>query len=153
MSDLYASWKDLDYCTSEGDSIRRCVMPKRVESYEDLIAWQKSMDVAVEVFSLSNKGRIARNFAFCDQLQRAASSVPSNIAEGFERGSRAEFHRFLSISKASCAELRTRLQLAIRVGYLEAASASAIIDRAAEVGRIIGRLRKTVAAQRDASRA
>ena len=127
-------------------------MPKKVQSFEDLIAWQKAMDVAVEVFELSSKGRIARNFAFCDQLQRAASSVPSNIAEGFERATRAEFHRFLCIAKASCGELRTRLLLAARVGYLEKTVVQQALERATEVSRIIGRLRKTVAAHRDAER-
>ena len=126
-------------------------MNKKVQSFEDLIAWQKAMDVAVDVFSMTSKGPIARRFAFCDQIQRAASSVPSNIAEGFERGTRAEFHRFLSIAKASCAELRTRIQLAERIGYLESTIARPILHRAEEVARIIGRLRKTVAAQRDAS--
>jgi four helix bundle protein len=127
-------------------------MAKKVQRFEDLIAWQKSMDLAVEVFSLTSAGRIARKFAFCDQLQRAASSVPANIAEGFERGTRAEFHRFLSISKASCAELRTRLHLALRVGYLDQAVVDETLARAEDVSRIVGRLRKTVATQRDTPR-
>lgn len=127
-------------------------MAKKVQRFEDLIAWQKSMDLAVEVFSLTSTGRIARKFAFCDQLQRAASSVPANIAEGFERGTRAEFHRFLSISKASCAELRTRLHLALRVGYLDRSVVDETLARAEDVSRIVGRLRKTVAIQRDTPR-
>lgn len=127
-------------------------MAKKVERFEDLVAWQKSMDLAVEIFSLTNTGHIARRFAFCDQLQRAASSVPANIAEGFERGTRAEFHRFLSIAKASCAELRTRLHLAVRVGYVDEVTVSETLARAETVARIVGRLRKTVATQRDTPR-
>ena len=123
-------------------------MSRRVERFEDLIAWQKAMDVAVDVYEASRKRPFSRDFALSDQIHKSVISVPSNIAEGFERGTKAEFHHFLSIAKGSCAEMRTQLHLARRLGYLDDATASTLLDRAEEVGRIIGGLRMKVAAQR-----
>jgi four helix bundle protein len=121
----------------------------KVERFEDLIAWQKSMDLAVRVYEIAGAGKIAKRFALRDQMERAALSVPSNVAEGFERGSRAEFHRFLSIAKASCAELRTQLYFSHRLQYLDDATLRQTLGDAEEVGRVIGKLRKSVGPQRE----
>ena len=127
-------------------------MSRKVERFEDLIAWQKAMDVAVEIYELTRKRPFSRDFALTDQIRKAANSVPSNISEGFERGTRAEFHHFLSIAKASCAEMRSHLYLAERLGYVDEATAQESRRRAEEVGRIIGGLRMAVAAQRKTPR-
>ena len=121
----------------------------KVERFEDLIAWQRSMDFVVRVYDLSRIGRFAKDFALSDQIHRAAISVPSNIAEGFERGNRTEFHRFLSISKGSCGEMRTHIHVARRLGYLNEETARAALTEAEEISRIISRLRTTMARQRD----
>jgi four helix bundle protein len=123
-------------------------MSRKVERFEDLIAWEKSMDLAVEMYELTRKRPFSRDFKLCDQIHGAAISVPANIAEGFERGTRAEFHRFLSIAKGSCAELRTYIHLARRLGYLDLKTAKDVLARAEEVARIIGGLRTKVATQR-----
>jgi four helix bundle protein len=123
-------------------------MSRKVERFEDLIAWEKSMDLAVDVYEVTRKRPLSRDYKLCDQIHSAAISVPANIAEGFERGTRAEFHRFLSISKGSCAELRTYIHLARRLGYLDDNTASAKLVQAEEVSRIIGGLRTKVAQQR-----
>jgi four helix bundle protein len=123
-------------------------MSKRVERFEDLIAWQKAMDLAVRSHEISRVGDFARDFALSGQLHSAAISVPSNIAEGFERGTRAQFHHFLSIAKSSCAELRTQIQIANRIGYLKPTTAYETLQQAEEVSRIIGGLRTTVERQR-----
>jgi len=123
-------------------------MSRKVERFEDLIAWEKAMDVAVDVYELTRRRPFSRDFALTDQIRRSVISVPSNIAEGFERGTRAEFHHFLSIAKGSCAEMRTQLHLAQRLGYIDEPTAKATLGRAEEVGRIIGGLRMKVAAQR-----
>lgn len=120
----------------------------KVERFEELIAWQKAMDLAVRVYELAETGKIAKRFALRDQMERAGLSVPSNIAEGFERASRAEFHRFLSIAKGSCAELRTQLYLAHRLRYIDDATLKQLLGDAEEVGRIVGKLRKSVGPQR-----
>ena len=123
-------------------------MTRRVQRFEDLIAWQKAMDLAVSVYELTRTPAFMRDFALCGQIHRAAISVPSNIAEGFEHGTRAEFHRFLTISKASCGELRTQLQLAERIGYLDTAVAREVRGRAEEVSRIISGSRTRVEKQK-----
>ncbi|HUP61876.1 MAG TPA: four helix bundle protein [Thermoanaerobaculia bacterium] len=123
---------------------------KRVERFEDLIAWQRGMDLVVRLYELSRVGKFSRDFALSDQLHRAGISVPANIAEGFERGSRAEFHRFLSIAKGSCGEVRTHLHIAKRLGYIDEQTATAALGEAEEVSRIISKLRTTVARHRDA---
>jgi four helix bundle protein len=123
-------------------------MSRTVERFEDLIAWQKSMDLAVDMYELTRSRPFSRDYKLTDQVHAAAISVPANIAEGFERGTRAEFHHFLSISKGSCAELRTYIHLARRLGYLDQKTAAARLHQAEEVSRIIGGLRMTVARQR-----
>jgi len=106
------------------------------------------MDLAVRIYAVAASEKIAKRFALRDQLERAALSVPSNVAEGFERGSRAEFHRFLSIAKASCAEVRTQLYLSRRLQYIDDQTLNEMLGEAEEVGRIIGKLRITVARHR-----
>ena len=120
-------------------------MPRKVERFEDLIAWEKGMDLAVHAYGLSDRGKFARDFALRDQLRRAVISVPSNIAEGFERGTRAEFHHFLTIAKASCGEARTHIELARRLGYINDQAAAEARRLAEEESRVIAGLRTTVA--------
>jgi four helix bundle protein len=71
----------------------------------------------------------------------------SNIADGFERGGRGEFHQFLSTAKASCAEVRSQLYVALDAGYLDKASFDPLIQQAEEVARIVGGLRSSVQRQ------
>jgi four helix bundle protein len=122
---------------------------RKVQRFEDLIAWERAMDLVVRVYELSREKKFASDFALCNQIHRSSISVPANIAEGFERGSRAEFHRFLGIAKGSCGETRTHLYVAKRLGYLETETANHALQQAEEVSRIISKLRTTVGKQRD----
>src|SRR5215471_13174360 len=89
-----------------------------ITKFEDLIAWQKARILTHEIYQATRSRDFARDYGLSSQIQRASVSVMSNIAEGFERGGRAEFHQFLSTAKGSCAEVRSQLYVALDVGYL-----------------------------------
>ena len=123
-----------------------------VQRFEDLIAWQKARALNREIYGLSRIGDFARDFGLSGQIQRASVSIMSNIAEGFERGSRGEFHQFLSTAKASCAEVRSHLYIALDMNYIDSQRFETVHSLAEEVGRIVGGLRASVARQRDEQR-
>jgi len=122
----------------------------KIERFEDLIAWQKARELAKQVYLCTSKGAFAKDFGLRDQIRRASVSVMSNIAEGFERGGRPEFHQFLVIAKGSCAEVRSQLYIAKDVGYLSEKIFDTLMDLCMEVSRIIGGLRASIQKQRDA---
>jgi four helix bundle protein len=124
----------------------------KVQRFEDLIAWQKAMDLAVDAYRMTRVRPLSRDFALSNQIHSSAISIPANIAEGFDRGSRAEFHRFLSIAKGSCAELTTYIHLAPRLGYIDDLAYKPLLASCEEVGRVIGGLRVKVASQRPTSK-
>jgi four helix bundle protein len=100
------------------------------QSFEDLRVWQESMNLAVKVM---NRIGASRNFALRDQMMRSAISVPSNIAEGYERRSDRELIRFLRIAAGSNAELRTQLYLAKATSEINADEANEMIDQTQKV--------------------
>ena len=119
-----------------------------VRNFEDLIAWQKARQLAQAVYQVTKQRPFAQDFGLASQIQRAAVSVMSNIAEGHERGSTNEFHHFLSNAKGSCAEVRCQLYVALDVGYLDEAQFRGLMAQAIEVGRIGGGLRAAIGARR-----
>ena len=127
-------------------------VPGKIRRFEDLVAWQKARGLTRAVYAVSRQGAIGQDFGLSRQMQRAAVSVMSNIAEGFERGGRPEFHQFLSTAKASCAEVRSLLYVARDVGYLDNEEFAKLFGQAEEVARIVGGLRASVARQRDHQR-
>ena len=116
----------------------------RVSRFEDLVAWQRTKHLAAEVYRVSSTGAFARDFGLRDQMRRAAVSSMSNIAEGFERYSRAEFRHFLSIARGSAAELRSQLYLARELEYLSDDEFGSLLEACAEAGRLIGALRASL---------
>ena len=120
----------------------------RIERFEDLVAWQKARVLTRLIYEVTRKETFSRDFGLSGQIQRAAVSMMSNVAEGFERGGRGEFHQFLSTAKASCAELRSQLYVAFDIGYLDEKEFDDLMARAVEVAKIIGGLRASVAKQR-----
>jgi len=116
----------------------------RIQRFEDLIAWQKARQLTKRIYELTRKGTWARDFGLSSQIQRASVSIMSNIAEGFERHRRNEFHQFLSTAKASCAEVRSQLYVALDAGHLIETDFRNVLAQAEEVGRIIGGLRAAV---------
>ena len=123
---------------------------RKVEKFEDLIAWQRARGLTMKIYQVSRKGEFGRDYRLSGQIQGAAVSVMSNIAEGFERGGFGEFHQFLSTAKASCAEVRSQLYVALDVGYINGKSFQELRDQAEQVGRIVGGLRASIARLRRA---
>ncbi len=116
----------------------------KVERFEDLAAWQQARELTRAIYTVSGDGRFAKDWGLSGQIQRAAVSVMSNIAEGFERYRWAEFHQFLSMAKGSCAEVRSQLYVARDLGYVDDASFRRLMSKAQDVGRLIGSLRASL---------
>jgi four helix bundle protein len=123
----------------------------KAERFEDLIAWQKARELTQAVYSATHARAFASDQGLKRQIQRAAVSVMSNIAEGFERGNIGDFHRFLMIAKASCGEVRSQLYVALDAGYLNTTDFQSLYKQTEEVSRIIGGLQASVAKRRKAN--
>lgn len=122
----------------------------KIERFENLIAWQKARQLTMEIYGATREGQFSKDFSLRDQIRGASSSIMSNIAEGFERGGRPEFHQFLVIAKGSCAEVRSQLYVALDAGYLNEAEFLRLQSLAVEVAKVVSALRKAVQRQRDA---
>ncbi|UCG31755.1 MAG: four helix bundle protein [Phycisphaerales bacterium] len=114
------------------------------KQFEDLIAWQKARELARAVYHATRQPAFGQDLGLKRQIQRASVSVMSNIAEGYERGSQKEFSRFLAISKASCAEVRSLLYVAADAGYVPPPTFEDFMAKAEEASRIISGLRTSV---------
>lgn len=116
--------------------------------FEELIAWQKARELTGNIYQVTAKGKFAGDFGLKDQIRRAAVSIMSNIAEGYDRGGRAEFHQFLVIAKGSCAEVRSQLYVAHDVNYIAPPLFEKLKQETEELSRIITGLKKSVQQQR-----
>jgi four helix bundle protein len=110
--------------------------------YRELTVWQKSRDLAVSVYRTTTLITAAHDYSLADQIRRSAVSIPSNVAEGDERHTDREAVRFFYIAKGSLAELRTQLELAHLVGYLDLQQWQELESACALVGRMLGSLIK-----------
>ncbi len=88
-------------------------------SFEDLPVWRGAKELAILIYKTTSKDKFNRDYGLKDQIQRATVSVSSNIAEGFERGTKQEFIQYLYIARGSCGELRSQLFIAKEIGYLD----------------------------------
>ncbi len=111
-----------------------------VNSYRDLIAWQKAVDSVVNVYSATESFPRDEVFGLRSQMRRCAVSVPSNIAEGQGRSTKGEFILFLGHARGSLFELETQALIAARLGYIHADTVQTLTDGAAEVARIVNGL-------------
>lgn len=118
-----------------------------VKNYQELIVWQKAMEVVKQIYLLVRKLPIEEKFALSDQMRRAAVSIPSNIAEGQARNSTREFLQFLSIARGSKAELETQL-LCVQVKLLAPTDISEVMQMLQEVGKMLNALSKKLTAVR-----
>ena len=111
------------------------------QSFEDLEVWQRGCRLAVLIFKSFQP---SKEFTLKDQIQRAALSIPSNIAEGSERGSLKDFAHFLNISKGSCGELRTQLYIARKLDYLGKADFDKLVAESREISSMLEGLRRSL---------
>lgn len=113
-----------------------------VKNYQDLTLWQKSMDLVVNIYQSKKKYPKEELYGLTNQLRRAAVSIPSNIAEGHARNSRAEYMNFLSIAQGSRAEVETQMLIVQRLGYITPEETSPILSLLNEINRMISSIRK-----------
>lgn len=97
----------------------------------------------MDVYHLTRNDQFSKDFGLRDQVRRSAVSIPSNIAEGDERGTNKESVRFLYIAKGSLAELQTQLEIAHAVGYIDELTLNAFNDKTKTIGKMLGGLIKT----------
>ena len=102
----------------------------KIETFEDLRVWQKGIELVKQIYLITREGEISKDFSFRDQLRRASVSVPTNIAEGFERYSRKEYVNFLNYAKGSAGEVRSLLRVALEIGYLDRSTYLKLYDLA-----------------------
>jgi four helix bundle protein len=89
-----------------------------VKQFEDLEVWKEARRLTQEIYRLTKAEKFWKDFALSGQIQRAVTSIMSNIAEGFERGGNQEFSQFLYIAKGSCGEVRSQIYVAVDQGYV-----------------------------------
>ena len=117
----------------ESEIIVQSVRGRGAKSFEDLHIFREARQLVAEVWKLSRSANFSRDVVLVNQMRRAALSVMSNIAEGFERRSRPEFARFLGIAKGSCGEVRAQLLVAIDQGYLTPERHKALCERTRKI--------------------
>lgn len=110
---------------------------KKIQNHKDLIVWQKSIDLSVLVYELTDRFPNSERFGLSDQMKRAAVSIPSNIAEGRQRGTRKDFLNFLRIASGSSAELETQVTIAKRLNFSKSLDYSRIDSLLGEVLKML----------------
>jgi four helix bundle protein len=115
-----------------------------IKSYRDLEVWQKSMDLVMICYQMTKEFPKNEIYGLASQLQRAAVSIPANIAEGRHRQHSKEFLQHLSIAYGSLAELETHIQIAERLDYINKSKSEKILGKTAEIGRMLNGLKKSI---------
>ena len=105
------------------------------QRFEELEVWQEARKLVRVVYTVTQSGEFVRNFGLKDQIQRAAVSIMSNIAEGFERAGNKEFNHFLHLAKGSAGEVRSQLYVALDLGYLDQKIFSSLNDSALSISK------------------
>jgi four helix bundle protein len=114
----------------------------KIERFQDLEAWKAARKVTKAIYTVSRQEGFSRDFGLCNQIRRAAVSVLSNIAEGFDRNGDKEFIQFLSISKGSCSEVYSQLYVALDQEYIDETQFREIANDIEETARIVSGLMK-----------
>lgn len=109
---------------------------KPIQDYQDLLVWQKSMDLVTEAYKVVRLLPLNEQYGLSSQIRRAAGSVPANIAEGFGRWHKKEFVRFLLVANGSVKELETHLLISVRLGFVQ----RAVIEKAVQTGKEVSKM-------------
>ncbi len=112
------------------------------ESFKELRVWQEAKMLAVDIYRITANGGLAKDYGLKDHMQRSAVSIASNIAEGYERNSDREFIRFLMISKGSLSELRTQLEIAKDIKYIDQKAFDQLEEKCNKIGSMLTKLIK-----------
>lgn len=105
------------------------------KKFEDLPVWKSSRELTTKIYKLTKNEEFRKDFGLVDQIRRSSISVSSNIAEGFERGSKKEFIQFLYRAKGSSGELRSQLYTASDLGYIDEANLQGLLTQAVCLSR------------------
>ena len=108
--------------------------------FEDLDIWKEARRLTKEIYRLTSGPKFSKDFSLRGQVQSAAVSVMSNIAEGFERGGNQEFGQFLYVAKGSCGEVRSQLYVAVDQGYVSAKESEELMNSLKRLSSMIGSL-------------
>ncbi len=109
-------------------------------NFEDIDAWKVSWELTRHVYEMTSRGSFSKDFGLRDQIRRAAVSVMSNIAEGYERSGRGEFIQFLAVAKGSAGEVRSHLYVALDQAYISEATFKEISGLSTRVSRMVSGL-------------
>ena len=112
-------------------------MSKPINTFRDLIAWQKAMAFVTEIYRITRTLPKEETYGMTSQMRRAAVSIPSNLAEGHAHRSRTEYGRFVQISIGSLHELDTQLEIAVNLGYLTPSSYAELQEKVRELERML----------------
>jgi len=116
----------------------------KIRSYKDLVVWQKGMELVSRIYLITKRFPAAEQFGLTSQIQRAAVSIPANIAEGYGRNTKNEYANFLRIARGSLTELETLLLIARQQSYCSESDFTALEVTLKELGAMLYRLRERI---------
>jgi four helix bundle protein len=108
-----------------------------IKTYKDLLVWKRSVSLAIKIYSVTEKFPKSEVYGIVSQMRRCAVSIPSNIAEGRNRGTRKDFAQFLRIALGSAAELETQTEISKNLNFLEEPEYSQITSEISEIGMML----------------
>jgi four helix bundle protein len=114
------------------------------QSFKDLVVWQRSIELTVDVYRLTSKFPEAERFGLTNQMRRASVSIASNIAEGYGRSTKGEYVQFLGHARGSCSELETQIVIAKQLGFGASPNIETTESHCNDVGRLLGGLMKSI---------
>ena len=109
-----------------------------IKRFEDVEAWKQGRELTRRIYQITSQSKFTRDYALRDQIRRAAISITSNIAEGFDRGGNREFVQFLAIARGSASELKSQLYTALDAGYVDQKEFAELYQLAHSVVLLIG---------------